>query len=199
MDTPTWFSEPRLRKALRLTVEFLLVLVGIALWLAVFLLGALVDSAPYRASFAAFGGGLAGTVKSGALVMLTYTLTNVAILCMLACLLGAAAARARLGSDAEGQVEDRTAPRSSAVLRGFLVYLSLLAGVLIFGEDPAVATQKQYIRLAGFISLLGFVTNYRPELFARLLRRAGSLVEGSRGGNEARPEPKPEPHPQSSS
>lgn len=164
---------------------------GIALWLAVFLIGTLVDSAPYRARFAAFEGGFGGTIESGVLVLCTYTLTNVAILCLLACLLGASAAQAQLGADAEREADqDHTAPRRSALLRGFLVYLCLLAGVLVFGEDPVVATQKQYVRLAGFISLLGFLLSYRPQLFGRLLRRAGALIDGSRGEGDPKPEPR---------
>lgn len=163
-------------------VDMLMLWSGIAVWLVTFLFGTLVDSRPYREQFAVLAGGFTGTLVNGLVVIGTYTLTNVAILCLVAGLLGALGARASLGTDAElaESIQDTTSPRNSALLRAFLVYLSLIAGVLIFGDDPAAPTQRQYVRLAGFTSLLSFVVNYRPALFGKLLQRVGSAIEGKK-------------------
>jgi hypothetical protein len=158
------------------------------LWIALFLIGTLINSAPFRARFASFEGGLTGTVKNGLVVVVAYTMPNVALLCMMASLLGAIGARARLGSDtqdAETAEQDITSPRSSAVLRGFLVYLTLISGVIVFAETPAEPTQAQYVKLAGVMSVVAFLVSYRPTLFGRLLERGGRFLSGSqpnRGG-----------------
>ena len=150
----------------------------IVLWLGVFLLGTLVNSAPYRERFAGFTGTPLDVVSDGLIVGLTYTLTNVGLLCLLASLLGSLGASANLGVDSDAAMDqDTSAPRTSAILRGFLVYLALLAGVLVFADSPAGPTQNQYVRLAGVTSLLGFAVNYRPALFATLFARLSKLFE----------------------
>lgn len=160
----------------------------ILVWLVTFLFGTLVDSAPYREQFAALAGGPAGVIGNGLLVLGTYTLTNVAILCLISSLLGALAARADLDTDrTPPPASDTSSPRNSALLRGFLVYLALIAGVLIFGDDPAAPTQKQYVRLAGFMSLFAFIISYRPTLFGSLLQRVGAVIEGKRSATDQSP------------
>lgn len=163
-------------------LDMLLLWLALALWLAVFLIGTLVSSAPYRSSFAAFEGGFMGTAKAGLKVVVTYTLTNVAILCILAGVLGALGSRAVLGTDIPGPRDpsrDTISPRHSAVLRSFLVYLALIAGVLIVGDNPAEPTQIMYVKVAGLMSLAGFVVSYRPRVFGRLIERTASLFAES--------------------
>ncbi len=162
--------------------DMLLLWISMILWLAVFLIGTLVNSEPYRNRFAAFEGGIVGTIETGLVVIITYTLTNVAFLCILAGVLGVLGTKAILVSDAQASQEtyrDTTSPKNSAIIRGFLVYLTVIAGVLILGNDPAHTTQIQYVRLAGLMSLAGFVVNYRPAIFGELLQRAGSLIAQS--------------------
>jgi hypothetical protein len=152
--------------------------VTIVLWLATFLIGTLVNSAPYRTAFSELRGTVLDVVANGAVVGVTYTLTNVCLLCLFASLLGSFGAAAKLGVDGEKcQGMDTTAPRISALLRGFLVYLALIAGVLMFGDGATAPTQSQYVKLAGAVSLLGFVVNYHPALFAGLLTRMSKLFE----------------------
>lgn len=154
-------------------------------WLALFLAGTLVASSPYRAKFAAFEGGVRGSITNGGIVLITHTLPNVALLCMIASVLGTIGAKARLGpdipQDAAGESDDATSPLTSAVLRGFLVYLALISGVVVFAETPAEPTQTQYIKLAGVISVVGFIASYRPALFAGLLDRGSVLLSGTQG------------------
>jgi hypothetical protein len=152
--------------------------VTVLVWLGMFLVGTMVNSAPYRARFASLGGSFGEIVSDGLIVGITYTLTNIGLLCLLASVLGSLGATANLGADGEADPErDTTAPLVSAILRGFLIYLALLAGVLILGTTPAEPTQTQYVRLAGVTSFLGFAVSYRPELFAGLLARAGKVFE----------------------
>ncbi len=164
--------------------DMVLLWLTLILWLALFLIGTLVNSAPYRSLFAAFEGGFLAAIKNGLLVVLTYTLTNVAFLCVLAGILGTLGAKAILVTEAQKSFDrDTTSPRNSAVLRGFLVYLTLIAGVLILGDNPAEPTQIQYVRLAGFMSLAGFIMNYRPKIFGLLMERAGRLIASSAEGS----------------
>jgi hypothetical protein len=150
---------------------------ALLLWLTVFVGGTLVNSAPYRERFAAVKGSVLGVVGDGLIVVTTYTLTNIGILCVLASTLGCIGARIGLGPDGESQPpKDTSSPNSSAVLRGFFVYTIVLAGVLLFADRPVEATQTQYVRLAGLTSLLAFTLNYNPTLFGNLLKRAGDLI-----------------------
>jgi len=149
------------------------------LWMALFLVGTLVASAPYRASFATFEGGVAGSLRSGLVVLSAYTLSNVALLCMIASVLGAIGAKARLEPDVPQRREgepDVTSPRTSAILRGFMVYLTLVSGVIVFAEAPSEPTQSQYVKMAGVLSLVAFIVSYRPALFAGLLDRGSTLL-----------------------
>lgn len=152
-------------------------------WAAVFLIGTLVDSSPFRATFSSFEGPLEVILRSGAIVFITYTYTNTGILCLLAGFLGTIGRRSRLGPELPQSDRDPVNPRTSAVLRGFLVYLAFLAGVLVFGDNPVEPTQTQYIRLAGLISLLSFIVNARPSIFGQLLGRMSGLFEPARTGS----------------
>jgi hypothetical protein len=153
-------------------IDFVILWGALPLWIVVLLAGTLVNSQPYRDAFAAFGG-LASVVVNGLKVTITYTLTNVCVLCLIASLLGMVGAKAKLGADSDHETgSDTTSPRISALLRGFFVYLALIAGVLVMSDSPIAPSQVQYVKLAGLMSLTGFVVNYRPTLFGELLARA---------------------------
>ena len=149
------------------------------LWLVVFAAGTIVSSAPYRAQLATFEGDAQQIMKNAGMVLLTYTLTNVALLCLFASMLGMLGAKAILGPDAEAPncPPERTCPTNSALLRGFFVYLTLIAGVLVLSERFAEPSQSEYVRLAGLVSLISFIVNYRPAVCARLLERAAAVID----------------------
>lgn len=179
---PSSAASDQKRTCLR-PADICLIWVALAAWLALFMIGALVASAPFRTRFAAFEGGPAGILMNGLVVLAAYTLPNIALLCILASLLGTIGAKANLGSDSQERGcddYDTTSPRSSAVLRGFMVYLTLISGVIVFAETPAEPTQSQYIKLAGVTSVLAFLVSYRPMLFGRLLEKAGQTLSGER-------------------
>jgi membrane protein YqaA with SNARE-associated domain len=59
---------------------------------------------------------------------------------------------------------------STAMLRGFAVYLAVIAGVYITGGDPFADTSaSQYMRFAGTISLLAYLVGYDPTRLQDLL------------------------------
>lgn len=155
---------------------------ALPLWVGVFLAGTLVNSLPYRQEFTKLDGGPIHTIVIGLKVASTYTLTNVCILCLLASLLGMVGAKAQLGPDSERRSrEDCTSPGISALLRGFFVYLALIAGVVVLSESPTEPSQTQYVKLAGLMSLVGFVVNYHPALFGKLMSKAFPLAGGAGG------------------
>lgn len=73
------------------------------------------------------------------------------------------------GDQAPTNSRDDSSPIMSGLLRGLFVYLFFISGLLLFDDKPFSSPGPgQYIRLAGFISLISFLVNYRPHLFATL-------------------------------
>ena len=178
-ETPRPLSEQSLTGLTR--GDLVLLWITLPMWLLLSLSGTLIDSTPFRTKFTAFEGGVGGTLWNGLLVLGTYTMPNIALLCMFASVLGAIGAKAQLGADTgrpEKSAKDLTSPRSSAVLRGFLVYLTLIAGVLLLGQTPTAPTQTEYVKLAGVMSVVSFLVSYHPTAFGQLLERSGRLISG---------------------
>lgn len=96
---------------------------------------------------------------------------NLAVVCVLAGALGAFGSLANLQTDDEDRgSSDSSSPYVSAMLRGFFVYLFLISGLLLLDANPFSDTSPgQYVRLAGFLSLMSFVVNYRPHMFGQLV------------------------------
>ena len=159
--------------------DILLLWFLIICWLVLFLSGTLINSEPYRDEFISPENGLKTKALYGLYVILTYTLTNVALLCIITSLLGYLGDKVILTSDQEvkrNKTKDNTAPRCSAMLRGFVIFITLIAGVLILGDDPVDPSQLDYIRLAGFMSVIAFLISYDPTLFSRLLKQIVKLL-----------------------
>jgi hypothetical protein len=155
----------------------------VAVWIFVFLAGILVNSAPYRAriSQGLGGGGFGQLLKVWLVVFLVYTPTNVAILSLLMGLLGALGRCATLSVDEESDQEserDTINPYLSGVLRGFIVYLLTIAGLIVVLEQAPLSPTgpEQYIRLASVISVTGFIVGYNPKYFGKLLNRARQTI-----------------------
>ena len=73
------------------------------------------------------------------------------------------------GDQAHTNSRDDSSPIMSGLLRGLFVYLFFISGLLLFDDKPFSSPGPgQYIRLAGFISLISFLVNYRPHLFTTL-------------------------------
>ena len=150
---------------------------AIAVWIAVFLAGILVNSGPYRTQIANGEGGFITWL----IVLLVYTPTNIAILSLLMGLLGALGRRATLSVDEEAREEseeDTINPFISGVIRGFIVYLLVISGLLVVLEEAPLSPTgpEPYIRLASIISISSFIVGYNPKYFGKLLHQARKII-----------------------
>jgi hypothetical protein len=149
-------------------------------WIFLFGAGAVVDTESCRDAFKAPASLLPSEILGcSAVVFFFYTPTNVAWLAISAGVLGAVGRIAQLGTrPVDAHQDDRVHPYISGAIRGFIVYLAVISGVLFLTSDPFTApTAGQYVRLAGLVSVVSFVVSYNPELFARILTRIGAVLE----------------------
>ncbi len=121
----------------------------------------------------------------GSVVFFFYTPTNLALLCMLAGLMGALGRGAHLHP--MGNLNKRKQPRAeqevalpfdainpylSGIIRGFFVYIILISGSLILFDNPFTnPTADGYARLAGMLSLLSFIMSYNPLIYGSVFTR----------------------------
>lgn len=103
-------------------------------------------------------------------ILLFFLPLNLAMISSAAGALGAFGNRANLEDDqTPPKSGDDTSPLMSGLLRGLFVYLFFISGLLLFDDKPFSSPGPgQYIRLAGFISLISFLVNYRPHLFSTI-------------------------------
>jgi hypothetical protein len=172
------------------------------LWLLIFAAGILVDTRSHRQAISAEGvvaldSEAAGTtpetpsaagaptadttrlLRAWLVVLLCFLPLNLAWLCAASSVLGALGNRANLSDDgAEKHSRDNTHPYTSALLRGFFVYLFMTSGLLLLDDTPfSNPTPGQYVRLAGFLSLFSFVVSYHPRLFSALIVSAFQRIQ----------------------
>lgn len=166
-------------------------IVSMLTWVGLFSAGLLIDSEPYREALR--DNDVTGT--NLLLAALLYTPTSVALLSMLAGLLGGCAS---LMCDHKGlheqirnaekednlELAKRLSVRASylsespvsSMLRGFLVYLAIISGILLAISSPFEKTSAdQFIRLAGLFSVIAFVMGYDPTRFEDLIENLSSL------------------------
>lgn len=155
--------------------------VGIVLavsWLVVFAVGFSVPTAPHLETLDAthLEATSARTVlKTIVIVIFCSTPTNPGILACLAALLGGISSWIHVDGTATSE-SDRTASLQricfAPMLRGFFMYLSLLAGLLLLTTQAITnATQDQYVQLAGTVSVFAFMIGYDPNVFRKLMGR----------------------------
>ena len=103
-------------------------------------------------------------------ILLFFLPLNLAMISSAAGALGSIGNRANLEDDQTSpKSRDDSSPLMSGLLRGLFVYLFFISGLLLFDDKPFSSPGPgQYIRLAGFISLISFLVNYRPHLFATI-------------------------------
>lgn len=170
-----------------------LILVG---WLVLFSGGIMVDTRPYRYAISPEGlwamegttsqseryvppGATPDLIESWAIVLFFYLPVNLALICVMAGALGSLGNRANLQGDGDQRYStDTSSPYASAMLRGFFIYLFLTSGLLLLDDNPFDhPSPGQYIRLAGFLSLMSFVVNYQPHVFNQLITWAYKRIE----------------------
>jgi hypothetical protein len=82
---------------------------------------------------------------------------------------------------------DRSFPLLSAVIRGLVVFLIVISGLLVLLENPIVGTASpgQYVRFGGLLSLTSFVVSYDPSVFAMLLEQVRTRLRERTEGESA--------------
>ena len=149
-------------------------------YVALFTAGVVVDSGPFRTQL----NGSSFSVGALVAVMLTYTPSNVAILSMLAGLIGGCSSLITHGKPQSGEIKPpgrggthleqsllyRTESPIASMFRSLVAYLAFMAGVLATTVAPFTATTpEQYVRFASAVSFFAFVVGYDPTRFQGLL------------------------------
>ncbi len=154
---------------------------SVILWVLVFLPGLIISSAPYRQQLDS------GVFTSKAIFMtlITYTVTNVAILCCLAGVIGAATRMIVDAAKHNGQKQKDNFHFAgimlAGVMRSFLIYLLFISGIYLATNAPfANPTQEQYVRVAGMISLFAFIAGYEPKFFGRIMESFSTSMPKSK-------------------
>ena len=119
-----------------------------------------------------------------------YTFTNIAFLCCLSAIIGAVGRSARIDDARSSAETDFRTLCIAAIIRGFFMYILIVSGTLILADQKFDDISiKQYLQLAGLVSLLSFAVGYDPSLFGRLFHRVASFsesLEASRGPDRLR-------------
>lgn len=162
---------------------------AVAAWVFVFTAGVTISSQPYRNVLE--NGRFATEIGMALLAtLLTFTPPNVAILCCVSGVIGEQTRRLsrRREGNPDGPHAAPHGPLASALLRGFCVFIAILAGVLVLSGSQIISpTQDQYVRLAGTGSLFAFLAGFRPRLVAQLLTRVASMFGGASGPADTPP------------
>src|SRR5436190_3100620 len=168
--------------------HFVIALLGscaVVVWIIMFSLGMLIDSTIHRASL-----GVNFTLSDFIITVLTFTPTNIAILCLVSSFTGGCAsllviskAQKILGSDKQDKKTDSHIYMSenpfTSMLRGVLVFFAFLAGVFVTGSTAfSSPTAQAYTQAAGVVSMLAFIVGYDPSLFKSLI----SIADKVKGG-----------------
>lgn len=145
--------------------RILIVLVVIIAWLAVFCLGAFIDTNPLRQ-------GLQDNFNLAdfIFIILAWIPTNIAFLSILAGLMGALS-RGLLRQVEAGEEPDKKKNRAlGGSVAGFMFYMAFMAGAFVMMDQPFTnTTEAQYYRIAGSISFISFIAGFRPDTLRRIL------------------------------
>jgi hypothetical protein len=172
------------------SMMILLGIIGVLSWIIMFSFGLLINSEVYRLS----------VLKqfdwyTFIMSILTYTPTNIALLCVIASFSGGCASRlliARIetksGTDNLNQEEEKTDSQLymtenpfSSMLRGLVVYFAFLAGVFVANSNPfADPTPQQFAQSAGIVSLFSFVVGFDPTVFRSFLSISGKIKQNQK-------------------
>lgn len=125
--------------------------------------------------------------------VLVYTPTNMALLTLFAGLLGGCVSnikysmmtkeeRANLKPHEDAILSENPL---SATMRGFVIYLCMVAGLYVVLDDPFKdSSPGQYARLAGSMSLVAFIVGFDPSRIKAWLRMADSKSNSDSGSSQ---------------
>jgi hypothetical protein len=176
------------------SIMILLGITGAIAWIIMFGLGLLVNSQVYRDSILKEFEWINFLMS-----ILTYTPTNIALLCLISAFSGGSASRLLVSGIAKNSEPNTQQPEPntqqpepnttdshhymtenpfSSMLRGLVVYFTFLGGVFIATPNPfANTTAAQYAQSAGVVSLLSFVVGYDPTVFRSFISLAGKIKQ----------------------
>lgn len=149
--------------------RILITLLVVIVWLAVFCLGAFINTNPLRQ-------GLQENfnLSDFFLIILAWIPTNIAFLSILAGLMGALS-RGLLRKVEEEPGVDAAHKKNRALggsIAGFMFYMAFMAGAFVMMDQPFTnTTEEQYYRIAGSISFISFIAGFRPDTLRRILDR----------------------------
>lgn len=196
----TYVASPSFAKCQAMKPRQLVFICGIAGmlgWISVFGVGMLVNSKIYRDQLAT-NFDLAILAKA----IISFTPTNVALLAILAGFLGGCASLLMYSdyNTSNGAKQNGKAPIDlerlaylqenpiSSALRGFVVYLTFLAGTVFSASGAfATTTQDQYCRLAGAVAVLAFGVGYDPTVFRQVLSLVTRRTDAGAKPNQLKP------------
>jgi len=176
-------------------VRKIIAFIAILCWIVIFLGGILVNSEPYREvisnyAFTAVETESVNAVQSDnkpsffvalLVVVLSYTPSNLVLICMCAGLLGALSRIAKLhikDKSEEKIPSDNVDPLMSGILRGLFVYLLAISGLLLVNETPITSPGRaEYVRLAGLLSILNFLLSYNPSRFQSFVAKSMDTMQ----------------------
>jgi hypothetical protein len=166
------------------TFETVLAAIALIAWASFFAAGVLVATSSYR-NVLWSSTPIEFTARLRALIVTfcCYTVTNLFFLSCLSAHLGCMASRwqiPQMGSKATEILSRVPFSRIyiSAWLRGFLLYLLIISGVLIVSSEGSMqdTTPIQYVKIAGFVSILAFVVGFDAQIAYNILEKMGRLI-----------------------
>lgn len=150
--------------------RILITLLVVVIWLAIFCLGAFIDTNPLRQ-------GIQDNFNLADffLILLAWIPTNIAFLSILAGLMGALSRsllkKAEEGLGPEEPKSQKSTPLGGSIA-GFMFYIAFMAGAFVMMDQPFTnTTETQYYRIAGCISFISFIAGFRPDTLRRILDR----------------------------
>jgi hypothetical protein len=150
--------------------RILVALVVVFAWLAIFCLGAFINTNPLRQ-------GLQENFNVGDLVLiiLAWIPTNIAFLSILAGLMGALSRGLLRKVEEDIEPPEPLNKKSRALggsIAGFMFYMAFMAGAFVMTDQPfSNTTEAQYYRIAGSISFISFIAGFRPDTLRRILEK----------------------------
>lgn len=157
-----------------------LFLVCIFAWIALYCSGIIIGTRYYRQQLDPTTGteDVYFLFYCWAMVFLNYSMSNIALLCCLAAVIG-------------GMTQSNPDNLVALVAKGLFVYLITAAGSLVTAGTQLIdMTQSQYISIATTSSLGAFIVGYFPDVFNKMLFKARDNVTDSID-NPPKPTPAP--------
>lgn len=147
-------------------LEKIIGIIVLCFWLILYTGGIVIGTQSYRDIINQGTDNTILLIKSWFIVICFYTLSNVAMLCCLASIIGGICS----GNNDISFLKLAT--------NGLFIYLILISGLLLLGTSPFEnLAQAQYTRLAGTSSLFSFMIGYNPKMLSRLISKIEDLAE----------------------